>query len=73
MNYKVPIFEINGEIEESLNNIEKVIKDLNIRRDQSLSENLSEKINLPITSNKVKSVKLLLLDSIINLSEAGIG
>ena len=45
MNYKVPIFEINGEIEESLNNIEKVIKDLNIRRDKSLSENLSAKIN----------------------------
>ena len=45
MNYKVPVFEIEGEIEESLNNIEKVIKDLNIRRDQNLSENLSEKIN----------------------------
>ena len=44
MNYTIPEFTIEGELEESLNNIEKVISELNIRRDESLSESLSERI-----------------------------
>lgn len=45
MNYVIPDYQIDGELKESLDNIEKVISELNKNRDKNLSENLSEKIN----------------------------
>ena len=45
MQYTIPKVELDGDLEESLNNIEKVIKDLNKRRDKGLPEFLEEKIN----------------------------
>ena len=45
MTYQLPSIDIDGEIEESLNNVEKVIKDLNDRRNKGLPEALEKKIN----------------------------
>lgn len=36
MDYKVPQLDTNSDLIENLNNIEKIIDDLNIRRDKGL-------------------------------------
>lgn len=77
MDYKVPEVEVSDDLDESLNNIEKVINDLNTRRDSGLDPDLQEKLKKQLlisqvyNSNAIEGNKLslreteLILDGIV--------
>ena len=77
MQYTIPEIELDGELEESLNNVEKVIKDLNKRRDKGLPESLEDQINkhLQIShvyhSNAIEGNQLSLRETEIVLDTLG--
>lgn len=77
MQYTIPEIELDGELEESLNNVEKVIKDLNKRRDKGLPVTLEEQINkhLQIShvyhSNAIEGNQLSLRETEIVLDTLG--
>ncbi len=69
MNYKIPIITESEDLVESLNNIENVINDLNIRRDQGLDEELEDKLKKQLlishvyNSNAIEGNKLSLRET----------
>jgi len=69
MEYVIPDFELDADLKESLDNIEKVIDDLNARRDKGLDENLDKKLkkHLQISqvyhSNAIEGNKLSLRET----------
>jgi len=44
MKYRVPTLNLSDELNENLKNIEKVVDELNFRRDQGLDADLLEKL-----------------------------
>ncbi len=69
MRYTVPNFELSDDLKESLNNIEKVIDDLNARRDKGLDEDLEKKLKKHLlishvyNSNAIEGNKLSLRET----------
>jgi hypothetical protein len=53
LDYKIPEIIINDDLEESLDNIEKVISDLNERRDKGLEPDLQEKLKKQLLISQV--------------------
>jgi Fic family protein len=69
MDYDIPNFELNVDLEESLQNIEKVIEDLNQRRDKGLDNDLDSKLKKQLlisqvyNSNAIEGNKLSLRET----------
>lgn len=53
MEYKIPNIDISDDLEEALNNIEKVINDLNKRRDDGLDPELEKKLKKQLLISRV--------------------
>lgn len=53
MDYKIPLFDTNPDLNENLNNIEKIIDDLNDRRDKGLDELLDKKLKKQLLISQV--------------------
>jgi Fic family protein len=53
MDYKVPLLDTNPDLTENLNNIEKIIDDLNDRRDKGLDELLDKKLKKQLLISQV--------------------
>ncbi len=51
--YEIPEFNIDGDLKESLDNIEKVIDDLNTRRDKGLDTELEKKLKKHLLISRV--------------------
>jgi Fic family protein len=69
MDYQVPKYQLADDLEESLNNIEKVIEDLNQRRDKGLDKDLEIKLKKQLlisqvyNSNAIEGNKLSLRET----------
>jgi Fic family protein len=69
MQYELPEIILNGDLQESLKNIEKVIDDLNRRRDSGLDKDLEEKLKRHLlisqvyNSNAIEGNKLTLRET----------
>lgn len=69
MEYQVPELDVSDDLRESLDNIEKVISDLNVRRDAGLDPELQEKLKKQLlisqvyNSNAIEGNKLSLRET----------